>query len=120
MTTEQIPGASDTERIVIECLEKRGLQMGVDYDFQSSLIGGRYELGGTIADFTFREQRMVWRVHGDYWHKGVEKEGTDAVQRELLIADGWEAIVDIWGSDLEDPAKRNAVLEKALQGEEVF
>ena len=111
--------ASDLERIVIDWLKKRGMEMGIDYGFQSSLMGGRFELGGAIVDFIFSERALLWRVQGDYFHKGVEKEGTDAIQRELLESQGW-TVIDIWGSDLDTPERINDTLTRALRGEEVL
>ena len=108
--------ASDLERIVLSWLDRRGI---VDYEFQSSLLGGRFELGGSIVDFLFSERALAWRVQGGYWHRGVEKEGSDAIQRELLESQGW-IVVDIFGSDLDTPERVNETLEKALRGEEVL
>ena len=108
--------ASDLERIVISWLDRHGIS---DYEFQSSMLGGRYELGGSITDFLFHERNLAWRVHGDYWHKPIAKQATDDVQRELLESQGW-TVVDIWGSGLETPEKINSTLQKALRGEEVL
>jgi len=108
--------ASEPERIVLAWLDKRGI---VDYEFQSSMMGGRYELGGSIVDILFPERGLAWRIQGTYWHRGVEKEGTDAVQRELLESQGW-VVVDIWESMLDTPERVNEVLEKALRGEEML
>jgi len=107
--------ASDLERIVLEWLDKRNIM----YNFQSSLLGGRYELGGSIVDITFPERLLGWRIQGDYWHKQIAKQATDSVQRELLESQGW-TIVDIWGEDLETPEEVNNTLEKALRGEEML
>ena len=108
--------ASDLERIVIAWLDKRGI---VDYTFQSSIMGGRFELGGAVIDFLFYQRLLAWRVQGDYFHKQITKQATDSVQRELLESQGW-TVVDIYGSDLETPAEVNSTLEKALLGEEVL
>ena len=108
--------ASDLERICLSWLDKRGI---TDYEFQSSQMGGRFELGGAIVDFLFSERALAWRVQGDYWHTQIAKQATDSVQRELLEAQGW-TVVDIFGSDLETPEEVNSTLEKALLGEEVL
>jgi len=106
---------SDIEAIVYDWLSEKNIA----FTFQSSFGGGRFELGGSIIDFTLDELNIGLRVHGDYWHSGVEKSATDEVQRELLESQGWQ-IVDIWGSDLETPEEINTTLEKALRGEEVL
>ena len=113
MTTKPI--MSDIEEIVYNFLTKRS----IEFEFQSSMLGGRYELGGSIADFTIYELYLIFRVHGDYWHRPITKQATDAVQRELLESQGW-TVVDIYGSDLETPEEVNNTLERALQGVEVL
>ena len=40
--------ASDLELLVIGWLNRKG----IDYDFQTSLMGGHYSLGGSVVDFT--------------------------------------------------------------------
>jgi len=106
---------SDIERIVLAWLDKRH----IIYEFQSSQMGGRYELGGSIVDVLIHELNLAWRIHGDYWHKPIAKRATDEVQREILESQGW-TVVDIWGSDLETPEEVNSTLEKALLGQEVL
>jgi len=108
--------ASDLERIVINWLNKRGI---IDYDFQSSLLGGRYELGGSIIDILFPDRSLAWRIQGDYWHKQIAKQATDSVQRELLESQGWK-VVDIWGSTLDTPTRIEETLRKALMGVEML
>ena len=112
----ETPVMSDIEKICYNWLVKHKI---TDFEFQSSLAGGRFELGGSVVDFTFPERSLAWRVHGDYWHRGVEKQASDVVQRELLESQGW-TVVDIWGSALDTPAKVNNTLMKALQGQEVL
>ena len=113
MTTQT---ASDIELIVLRWLDSKGI---TDYEFQSSMMGGRFELGGAIGDVVFYERSLVWRIQGDYFHKGVEKEGTDAIQQELLESQGWQ-VVNIWGSSLDTPARIEETLSKALLGEEML
>ena len=106
---------SDIEAIIYNWLTKRN----VAFTFQSSMFGGRFELGGAVVDFTLDELNIALRVQGDYFHTGVEKSATDEVQRELLESQGW-TVVDIYGSDLETPEEVNNTLTKAMRGEEVF
>ena len=107
--------ASDIERIVLRWLDRRKIL----YDFQSSQLGGRFELGGSIVDILIPDLHLAIRVQGSYWHKGIEKEATDSIQRELLESQGW-TIVDVWESDLDTPEKIESTLTKALRGEEVL
>ena len=107
--------ASDIEIIVMQWLDKRKIQ----YVFQAAIAGGFFELGGAVVDFLLEDMMMAWRVHGEYWHRGVAPEARDMVQKELLAGLGYTT-VDIWGDDLLDPAKREGVLLKALRGEEAL
>lgn len=53
------------ERIVYQYLASRlRFAPGIDFDFQSSLQGGRMELGGIVADFLFELLRIVIQVQG--------------------------------------------------------
>ena len=54
------------ERILYAFLVKLGFQPGVDFTAQSSLEGGRLELGGLVADFLFFNMRLIIRVQGPY------------------------------------------------------
>jgi len=113
MTTQQM--MSDIEAIVFQWLTERG----INFRFQSSLGGGHFELGGTVVDFLLVDRSLAWRVHGEYWHRGVSVEGKDFIQKELLAGLGW-LVVDIWAGSLRDPDRVNETLTKALLGQEVL
>jgi len=113
MTTEQV--MTDIEAIVAGWLTERK----IDFEFQSSMLGGFYELGGAVVDFLLRDSGLAWRVSGEYWHRGIVPEGRDLIQRETLMAEGW-VVVDIFGQSLETPDEVEATLTKALRGEEVL
>jgi len=68
------------ERVVYKSLEDRRL----DFSFQSSLFGGRIELGGLVADFIiqFRKQ-VVIRVQGQYWHGEFDRETGNLINGEI-------------------------------------
>jgi len=103
--------ASDLELLVIGWLNRKG----IDYDFQTSLMGGHYSLGGAVVDFIIGD--LAWRVMGEYFHKGVEKTGSDIIQREQLVAMGF-TVVDLLADDLEN--RLNETLTLALQGQEML
>ena len=105
---------TDIEAIVFEWLTKRK----IPFQFQTSLMGGFYSLGGAVCDFIV-EPNLAWRISGEYWHKTVEKIGSDTIQREQLEALGY-IVVDLWGSDLLNPDKREEALQLALQGNEML
>ena len=102
---------TDIELIVIRWLERHKIQ----FEAQSSLMGGFYALGGAVVDFIILAEMLAWRVQGEYYHKGVTKEGTDIIQKEILDGLGYTT-VDIWGDDIKTRADQT--LRLALQGQE--
>lgn len=77
------------ERIVYKWLVSR-LRMvpDVDFDFQSSLQGGRMELGGILADFLFQHIRIILQVQGPT-HTQYLRSRKDEEQRQLLAEMGY-------------------------------
>ena len=88
---EETGSASLEERILFKTLTQRR----IPFDFQSSMFGGRAQLGGIVADFIFWEPRIVIRVQGTLWHKGAEPEARDAIQKAKLENQHFE-VWDIW------------------------
>lgn len=103
---------SDLEEIVYNWLS----QKKINFQFQSSLAGGYYALGGAVIDFIL-ENRIALRVHGEYWHRGVVPEGRDLMQKEILTAQGF-IVVDLWGEDLK--SRLDETMQRALSGEEML
>jgi len=77
---EETGQASLEERILFKTLTKRRIL----FDFQSSVNGGRAQLGGIVADFILWEPRIVIRVQGTIWHTGAEAEARDKIQKAQL------------------------------------
>ena len=105
--------ATDIELIVIQWLDRRNIA----YQFQTSLRGGWYALGGAVVDFLLPARMLAWRVMGEYFHRGVEKEGSDVLQREMLTELGW-TVVDLYSDDIEN--RLEETLRLALLGQEVL
>ena len=105
--------ATDIELIVLRYLDK----LKIEYQFQTSLAGGFYELGGAVVDFLLPSRSLAWRIFGEYWHKPIGTSGRDMVQRELLTSMGW-IVVDIWGSDIKE--RLEETMRLALQGREML
>ncbi len=61
---------------------------GVDFDYQSSLEGGRMEMGGLVADFLFRNMRIVLNPLGPqhYEYRNTKK---DEEQIQILAEMGY-------------------------------
>ncbi len=104
---------TDVEAIVYRWL----IQKKVEFQFQTSLRGGFYQLGGAVVDFLLPIQNLAWRIFGEYWHRGVTKEGSDTLQREMLGELGW-TVVDLWSDDIEN--RLEETLQLALLGQEVL
>lgn len=98
------------ERIMYKELQIRRL-MGL-FDFQSSLQGGRMELGGIVADFLSDFYRMVIRVQGPT-HKGHRRFRKDEEQRNILEEMGY-SVHDIDDQTLYDSAKTARWLDRVF------
>lgn len=79
------------ERIVYKALKRHGYRPGIDFDFQSSLLGGRLSLGGIVADFIFPYKRIVVQVQGPT-HSTFIRKAKDSEQRELLEQMGYTSL----------------------------
>ncbi len=69
-------------------LYRRLTQLRIYFDFQSSLQGGRMELGGMVADFILPDHMYVLRVQGPT-HQGPDRFRKDEEQRLILEAMGY-------------------------------
>lgn len=105
--------ATDIELIVLGYLDRRKIL----YQFQTSLAGGFFELGGAVVDILIPERFLAWRIFGEYWHEPVATKGRDAIQKELLTSMGW-TVVDIWGSDIKE--RLEETMRLALLGREML
>ena len=104
---------SDIEKLVFMWLTRNK----IPFEYQTSLAGGHFALGGSVVDFLLSDRMLAWRIQGSYWHRGVEKTGSDQIQKEMLNALGW-TVVDLREDDLL--SKLDATLIAALRGEEVL
>lgn len=73
------------ERIIYKYLvDKLHFQEPVDFEFQSSLQGGRLDTGGIVADFLFRNLKIVINplgpTHGEYWRFRKDEEQISALE----------------------------------------
>ena len=90
----QVPASwegSVPEYMVLQALNRLGLRDGLEFTYQSPLLGGRMEKGGSIVDFLFNDPpNLVINVQGEYWHyaQGVTKTMTDDMARATLAGQG--------------------------------
>jgi len=105
--------ATSIELIVLNWLNRNK----IEYEFQSSLMGGFYELGGAVVDILLPQLQLAWRIFGEYWHRGISKSGSDLIQKESLSARGW-TVVDIWERNIRENLEQTMRL--AIQGKEML
>jgi len=112
MVTQRFIG-TNIEILVYNWLTRRK----IPFRFQSSLMGGYFSLGGAVVDFILEDGNIALRLFGEFWHRGVEKEGSDLIQKEMLMGMGY-TVVDIWAQDLE--TRLDEAMNLAVQGIEVL
>ena len=87
------------ERIVANWLTGRSIA----HQSQSPILGGALHIGGSIVDFVLPTiglpPGMALRVQGAYWHSIFSRQGKDAMQRDRLIAQGYQT-VDAWEDEI--------------------
>lgn len=87
------------ERIEYKYLiSKLRLSPSSDFDFQSSLMGGRIELGGMVADFLFEHRKLVIRIQGPT-HTEYLRYRKDEEQRMALEGMGYR-ILDLTDTEV--------------------
>ena len=93
----QVPASwpgSLPEFLVYQELERRGYEHGLDFEYQSPLLGGRSR-GGMVVDFVFNNPPdLAISVQGTFWHfeQGVEVKARDILAREQLAGLGMTLI----------------------------
>ena len=112
MVNNNIP-MTEIEALVYGYLVERK----ISFRFQSSLMGGIYKLGGAVIDFLLPRRRLGFRVMGEFWHRGIAKEGADIIQKENLTAMGL-TVIDLWEEDLHN--RLEETMTKALLGVEMI
>ena len=99
MTTQQstIPEIPPTwegsgpEWITYVVLQQLGKIPNQDFTYQSPLMGGRFDKGGSVIDFLFRDPPDLGiNVQGNYYHygMGVETSARDVLARVQLASQG--------------------------------
>jgi len=111
------PSGSLPEYVVWEYLvTKKGWIEGLEFVYQSPILGGRTQYGGFVADFLIRPGNMVWNVQGLHYHLlNTRDRALDLVVKAILSKRGYHVIF-LWEDDiLERPTY---VIEAALKGQE--
>jgi very-short-patch-repair endonuclease len=79
------------ERIVFKWLVVHNFVSGIDFDFQSSMEGGRIEMGGLVVDFLFRHQMIIIQVQGPT-HNQLLRQQKDNEQTMILATYGYQVL----------------------------
>jgi len=104
------------ERIVYKYLiSKRRFKPDGEFSFQSSLQGGRLELGGIVADFLFPYMRIVIQVQGPT-HKKHLRMAKDAEQKGALELMGFR-VFDITDDEIYNEARFEQWMNRVFGGE---
>lgn len=78
------------EYVAHQELVRQGYLPGIDFSFQSKLLGGRSEIGGLVADFLFdNPPGLAININGVYEHyerNDGERGALDEVQRGQLAS----------------------------------
>ena len=99
------------ERIVYRYLtEKMHMVDNADFDFQSSLDGGRIQMGGLVVDFRFEPLKLIINVQGPT-HKEYLRGKKDEEQRSILEDMGYK-VYDLWEADIYDEYKFEDIMRR--------
>lgn len=98
------------ERIFYKELLKRR----IPFDFQSSMVGPRFELGTIISDFVLLDRPLIVSVMGNVWHRGLDAEARDVLQNDVLNQLGWE-VYTIQDVEIEEEALLRAWFRRVVE-----
>lgn len=104
--------------------ERRHLQPGLEFDFQSSLFGGRLDKGGLVVDFLLPfhlgPPGLVINVQGYNWHYASSSLRADALADKVRLASQGHVVVYVLEDDVLDLGRLDRTMSLALQGTQVF
>ena len=100
VSKETVNGTLPERILYLALIHVLHMQPDADFDFQSSLQGGRLELGGIVADFILEYLRMIIRVQGPT-HAQFLRQAKDEEQRMALEEMGY-LVCDIYDTTIYD------------------
>ena len=112
MTTQQLPQlpanweGSIPEFIAYQAFVKAGKLPGIDFTYQSPLLGGRMTKGGAVLDFEFTNPPdLAVNIQGVYYHYefGVDQKARDTMTRVQMAGLGITLIFIDEDDLLKDP-----------------
>ena len=91
VSKEQVRGTLPERILYLAFVRVLHFVPDADFDFQSSLQGGRLELGGIVADFMFEWMRIIVQVQGPT-HGEFLRGRKDNEQKEILEEMGFRVL----------------------------
>ena len=77
------PGSLPEFLVYASLITKQGKIEGIDFSYQSPLMGGRLDKGGVVIDFLFADPPdLAINVQGEYYHYGL---GSTFIQNDIII-----------------------------------
>ncbi len=101
--------ATKPELAIYQALQR----MGLNFEFQSKMLGGRDQKGGLVGDFYLAEYSLLINVQGEYWHSKPDRMAQDKIQRISLESRG---IRTIWIDALDALRNPKFYIQEALRG----
>jgi hypothetical protein len=94
LTVRGIPVGSINEWNVAQALTR----LGLDFDYQVPVFGGRLVPGGQVVDFLVKQppQPIPLYVQGEYWHRQAKAIGDLLKQDRVGRINGWRDPMLIW------------------------
>jgi len=94
------------EYLAFTALIKLGKDPGVDFTYQTPLMGGRMTKGGAVIDFEFTNPPdLAINIQGVYYHYefGVEQKARDIITRAQLAGQGVTLVFIDEDDIMQDP-----------------
>ena len=77
------PGSLPEFLVYASLITKQGKIEGIDFSYQSPLMGGRLDKGGVVIDFLFADPPdLAINVQGEYYHYGL---GSTFIQNDIIV-----------------------------------
>lgn len=114
---EQFPAMSELEFIVIDYLtRKKRWRLGVEFDYQLPIAGGRTTFGGFVIDFLVYPD-LVLQPQGQRWHLQDPTDRARLRIEKLLMSSRGYRVIYLWEDDLLQ--RGDYAIALALRGQEL-
>ncbi len=115
MWQRMFPMISDLEFIILDYLtRKKGWKLGLQFEYQSAIYGGRTKYGGFVVDF-FVRPNLVLQPQGERWHLQQPEDRARLRLESMMLTSRGLTVVYLWESDLL--SRPDYTIELALRGQ---